>query len=135
VICKMTRKSRSKISFGAIRYGLGGLKVQILSSKFTPNRGDRPIVIQGRRRISSNGKRCFGDILGCRIKGKEYSVFSFSEQISVISFKIKSVEPRLKIRVISVQKKITMKITLNRVNDNFHFKKRKRASSKRRQPS
>jgi putative redox protein len=40
--------------------------------------------------------------------------------------------PRLKIRVISVQKKITMKITLNRVNDNFHFElKKTRASSKR----
>jgi hypothetical protein len=48
-------------------------------------------------------------------------VFSFSEQISVISFKIKPLNPRLKIRVISVQK-ITMKITLNRVNDNFHFR-------------
>jgi putative redox protein len=43
--------------------------------------------------------------------------------------------PRLKIRVISVQKKITMKITLNRVNDNFHFELKTRASSKRRQPS
>jgi aspartokinase/homoserine dehydrogenase 1 len=65
---KMTKKSRSKISFGAIRYGIGRIGSDSFFEIYTESYGDRPIE-RRRRRISSNGKRCFGDILRLSDKG------------------------------------------------------------------